>query len=165
MAGSSKQKRVYVCSECGNEFPKWNGRCQVCGAWNSIEELETVSQSSRSRGGSRSSQSELEGKIVLLSDADILSSETRYGTGVGELDRVLGGGIVKGALMLVGGDPGIGKSTLMLQLCRKISETGMNVLYVSGEESLFHQDARSIIFTGSFKKRLTGLTIICMSFM
>lgn len=135
MAGSSKQKRVYICSECGSEFPKWNGRCQVCGAWNSIEELETVSQSSRSRGGSRSSQSELEGKIVLLSDADILSSETRYGTGVGELDRVLGGGLVKGSIVLLGGEPGIGKSTLLLQICRYLGED-KDILYVSGEESV-----------------------------
>ena len=123
------KKSVYFCQECGYESPKWMGQCPQCRSWNTMVE-EQVS-TGKSAGGKTARTS----RPVSLSEVSF-EEDNRLSTGIGELDRVLGGGIVKGALMLVGGDPGIGKSTLMLQLCRKISETGMNVLYVSGEESL-----------------------------
>ena len=127
-----KSRNVYVCNECGYESVKWYGRCPSCSAWNSmVEEVKEVSQN---KSASLSSQnSVLQTKPVLLNDISH-SEDTRYLTGIKELDRVLGGGIVKGSLVLVGGDPGIGKSTLLLQLCSNIGYN-MKVLYVSGEES------------------------------
>lgn len=122
MAG--KQKNIFVCSECGGQFPKWSGKCPLCGEWNTInEEVTTVRSTAPSRRAS----------VTALSAVD-MAKETRYTTGMGELDRVLGGGIVPGELMLIGGDPGIGKSTLLLQICGKLSKTS-RVLYASGEES------------------------------
>ena len=127
-----KQKTLFYCTECGNEMPKWAGRCPACGAWNTIVEQppeKTASKGSRARpaapGGVRRACPVTE----LTSDEEI-----RFPTGMGELDRVLGGGAVKGSLVLVGGAPGIGKSTLMLQICSKLCEFS-RVLYVSGEES------------------------------
>ncbi|MCF8566038.1 DNA repair protein RadA [Alicyclobacillus tolerans] len=125
----------FVCQECGYESVKWMGKCSACGAWNSmVEEVE----SSRSRGGREdsvfssnpfgSSQIERIGKIPS-------QLERRFTTGFGECDRVLGGGIVSGSLILIGGDPGIGKSTLLLQLSHNLAASGHKVLYVSAEES------------------------------
>ncbi len=123
MAG--KQKSVYVCSECGGQFPKWSGRCPLCGEWNTIaEEITTV----KTGGGTARRAS------VTTIDSIDTQAETRYLTGIGELDRVLGGGIVPGGLMLIGGDPGIGKSTLLLQICGHLSQN-FRILYASGEES------------------------------
>lgn len=123
MAG--KQKTVYVCAECGAEYPRWAGKCAACGAWNTIaEEVRTAARPSGS--AHRATPTPM--------DAIDTQSETRYRTGMNELDRVLGGGIVPGGLMLIGGDPGIGKSTLLLQICGQL-EQKMKVLYVSGEES------------------------------
>ncbi len=124
MAG--KQKTIYVCSECGGQFPKWSGKCPLCGEWNTIAEEPTVVRQSGASSANRAS--------VVTMDAIDTQAETRYLTGIGELDRVLGGGIVPGGLMLIGGDPGIGKSTLLLQICGKLSEN-FKILYVSGEES------------------------------
>lgn len=129
MAG--KIKSVYVCNQCGFESPKWNGKCQSCGAWNSFEEEQTVqvSKSAAKRVVDVSSQ------IIELSDIDTSIDDIRYSTGVGELDRVLGGGLVKGSLVLLGGEPGIGKSTLLLQICEYLGKN-YSILYVSGEESV-----------------------------
>ncbi len=123
MAG--KQKSTYVCSECGGQFPKWSGKCPLCGEWNTItEEVVSVSRTQA-----------VTHRTETISIDDIgTQAETRYRTGVGELDRVLGGGIVPGELMLIGGDPGIGKSTLLLQICGFLGKE-YKLLYVSGEES------------------------------
>ena len=126
----AKSKTVYYCSECGNETPKWQGRCAACGAWNTlVEHVEKPVAAGRARsapvGISRTPQK--------LSQV-ISNDEIRFTTGMGELDRVLGGGAVAGSLVLVGGAPGIGKSTLLLQICKSLCD-GRSVLYVSGEES------------------------------
>ncbi len=126
-----KAKSVYFCTQCGNEFPKWMGQCTACGSWNTI-----VDQPAAQQGGKRGSaaSSFIPSKSpVALKDISY-GDELRIVTGIGELDRVLGGGAVKGSLILVGGAPGIGKSTLLIQICAYL--TGfLKVLYVSGEES------------------------------
>ena len=126
----AKTKTVFFCTACGNETPKWQGRCPACGAWNTMEEhIEKPTAVGKAKsapvGQSRRPQRIRE----LNCDAEI-----RFTTGMGELDRVLGGGAVAGSLVLVGGAPGIGKSTLLLQICNSLC-TGRKVLYVSGEES------------------------------
>ena len=128
-----KAKTLFYCTECGNESPKWAGRCSVCGAWNSIVEQP---EEKKAAGKGRLLANVRAVKAESITD---LSSgeEIRFSTGMGELDRVLGGGAVKGSLVLVGGAPGIGKSTLMLQICKKLGEQ-FRVLYISGEESV-HQ--------------------------
>ena len=123
-----KNKSVFFCSECGNESPKWSGRCSACGAWNSM--VEQAEKNIKTGKKSYSSNSVKPSPITEISTTD----EIRFSTGMGELDRVLGGGAVKGSLVLVGGAPGIGKSTLMLQICKQLG-TFAKVLYVSGEES------------------------------
>mgnify|MGYP000784631831 CR=1 FL=1 len=123
---------VYFCQECGYESAKWMGQCPACHEWNSFVE-ETVEK--KSARGSRSADSSREAKAVPLSQIE-MTQEQRVSTGMKELDRVLGGGIVQGSLVLVGGDPGIGKSTLLLQVCRNLAEKQVSVLYISGEESL-----------------------------
>ena len=122
---------VYFCQECGYESAKWMGQCPACHEWNSFVE-ETVEK--KSARGSRSADSSREAKAVPLSQIE-MTQEQRVSTGMKELDRVLGGGIVQGSLVLVGGDPGIGKSTLLLQVCRNLAEHKVKVLYISGEES------------------------------
>ena len=126
----AKVKTVYYCSECGNESPKWQGRCAACGAWNTmVEHVEKPVAAGRAKsapvGVSRTPQKISE----VIGDAEI-----RFSTGMGELDRVLGGGAVAGSLVLVSGAPGIGKSTLLLQICDSLCK-GRRVLYISGEES------------------------------
>lgn len=123
-----KAKTVFFCTECGNETPKWSGRCPACGAWNTI-----VEQKDKPVKGGRKSVFSTTVKAERITELGT-SDEIRFLTGMGELDRVLGGGAVKGSLVLVGGAPGIGKSTLMLQICKKLGEFS-KVLYVSGEES------------------------------
>ena len=125
-----KAKTVYFCTECGNETPKWQGRCPSCGAWNSLQE--------------HIDKAGFSGRVKLTQNGDVRfakpisevdsGDEIRFSTGMGELDRVLGGGAVSGSLVLVGGAPGIGKSTLLLQICNALC-TERKVLYVSGEES------------------------------
>ena len=120
-------KTLFYCTECGNETPKWAGRCPACGAWNTVvERPEPLAKGKRSRSVVPSRAC----PVTELQD----SEEIRFSTGMGELNRVLGGGAVKGSLVLVGGAPGIGKSTLMLQICGRLCEFA-KVLYVSGEES------------------------------
>lgn len=126
----AKTKTVFFCTNCGNETPKWQGRCPSCGAWNTMQEhIEKPAAPGRAKsapvGSGRQAQK--------LSELD-LGRETRFSTGMGELDRVLGGGAVEGSLNLVGGAPGIGKSTLLLQICSCLC-ADRRVLYVSGEES------------------------------
>lgn len=131
-----KAKSVYVCRECGFESPKWNGKCPNCGSWNSLEETEIIPKTKATIGVSaKSAGNDLSEKIVSLADADTSLNEVRYKTGLGELDRVLGGGLVKGSLVLLGGEPGIGKSTLLLQICEFLGSSH-TILYVSGEESI-----------------------------
>ena len=118
-----KAKTVFFCTECGSESPRWSGRCTVCGAWNS----------ERPSKNSKMSRVKAPVKVSRITDMQA-DEEIRFSTGMGELDRVLGGGAVKGSLVLVGGAPGIGKSTLMLQICQQLGKFA-KVLYVSGEES------------------------------
>ena len=127
------KKTVYFCQECGYESAKWMGQCPGCKSWNTFVE-ETVSTKKPSSSGAMKS-SEKRQEPVILKDIS-LSEDERQTTQIGELDRVLGGGIVPGSLVLVGGDPGIGKSTLLLQVCRNLAENQVAVLYISGEESL-----------------------------
>ena len=126
------KKTVYFCQECGYESAKWMGQCPGCKAWNTFVE-ETVSAKKNPSGNLKASEKRQD--PVILKDIS-LSEDERQTTQIGELDRVLGGGIVPGSLVLVGGDPGIGKSTLLLQVCRNLAENQVTVLYVSGEESL-----------------------------
>ena len=128
MAKAAKAKTVFYCSECGNETIKWQGRCPACGAWNTIVEHKESAVGSASGG-----HSGFRNQPVGLNELEE-GEETRFSTGIGELDRVLGGGAVLGSLVLVGGAPGIGKSTLLLQLCSSLSPA-QKILYVSGEES------------------------------
>ena len=130
-----KAKTLFYCTECGNETPKWQGRCSACGAWNTIVERPAEKPAKRSSSGVSRSSGIGGGTGAPRSMGEIqLDDELRFSTGMGELDRVLGGGAVKGSLVLVGGAPGIGKSTLMLQICDNLSRFS-KVLYVSGEES------------------------------
>lgn len=123
-----RQKTVFCCSECGNETVKWSGRCTACGAWDSLVEVKL---DAKSKGSTKRATSKKTPKLISELDTE---AELRFSTGIGELDRVLGGGAVKGSLVLVGGAPGIGKSTLLLQLCGLV-EGEMKILYVTGEES------------------------------
>ena len=127
----AKSKTIFVCSECGNESSKWLGKCPACNSWNTFYEQKVVETKSSSRNASNAEK--INNKPQTLNSYQ--AKETiRTSTGFNELDRVLGGGLVKGSLVLLGGEPGIGKSTLILQICDKIQGEG-KVLYVSGEES------------------------------
>lgn len=130
----AKAKNIFVCSNCGHESSKWMGQCPGCREWNTfVEEVKMTGVK-----GKRPSVLDKEiksGKVKKLKEISI-DEEIRVKTQIGELDRVLGGGIVQGSLILVGGDPGIGKSTLLLQMCQEISVQDKKILYVSGEESL-----------------------------
>lgn len=127
---ASKTKAMYVCSECGYESPKWYGRCPGCGEWNCMQEeiRSSAPASTASKAVSRGSA-----KVMHMGEISA-DTEHRYKTGLTELDRVLGGGIVKGSLVLLSGDPGIGKSTILLQICEYLGNS-LKILYVSGEES------------------------------
>lgn len=130
----AKAKNVFVCSQCGHESSKWMGQCPGCREWNTM--VEEVKMTGQSKGHTSVLSKDIShSKVKKLKDISI-DEETRTTTGIDELDRVLGGGIVKGSLALVGGDPGIGKSTLLLQMCQAIGKQNKTVLYVSGEESL-----------------------------
>ena len=126
----AKQKTVFFCTSCGNETPKWMGRCPGCGAFNTLEEHN---EKPIAPGKAKSAPVGLSRKAQKITQLD-MEGEIRFSTGMGELDRVLGGGAVAGSLVLVGGAPGIGKSTLLLQICNSLC-SGRRVLYISGEES------------------------------
>ncbi len=126
----AKTKTVFFCTQCGNESPKWQGRCPACGAWNTLEEhIEKPAAPGRAKAAPVGSSH----TPKKLQEVDT-GSEIRFSTGMGELNRVLGGGAVAGSLVLVGGAPGIGKSTLLLQICNQLC-LERSVLYISGEES------------------------------
>lgn len=131
---AKKDGYVYFCSECGYETSKWMGQCPGCHAWNSFVE-ERVTKSNKGKSLKTGSFGDTGKSPYTLSEISS-EEEERLQIGIGELDRVLGGGVVKGSLILVGGDPGIGKSTLLLQVCRQLADKNHGVLYVSGEESL-----------------------------
>ncbi len=127
----AKAKTIYSCTECGGQVPKWQGQCPHCEAWNTL--VESVAETLPAAGKNRFSALATTGKVQLLSEVEAQDAP-RTPTGIAEFDRVLGGGLVSGAVVLIGGDPGIGKSTLLLQTLAHLS-TQQNVLYVSGEES------------------------------
>ncbi|MBQ3790071.1 MAG: DNA repair protein RadA [Lachnospiraceae bacterium] len=134
MAGKAN-KSIFFCQECGYESAKWMGQCPGCHAWNTMVE-EPVRQTASGKASTKISPAR-RGTSRAVTFREISAEEApRYATGIGEFDRVLGGGLVRGALTLIGGDPGIGKSTLLLQAARLMSAAGSRVLYVSGEESL-----------------------------
>ena len=129
-----KAKTIFYCTECGNETPKWQGRCPACGAWNTMVERPAEKAPKKAPSASRGSALGVAlNRPKTMAEVET-TDELRFPTGMGELDRVLGGGAVRGSLVLVGGAPGIGKSTLMLQICDHLCRTA-KVLYVSGEES------------------------------
>ncbi len=137
-----KSKPLFACRECGDTFSKWSGRCTSCGMWDTLTEMsETdvrVLEGSEAKGGliPQPAQSALVNVPTPLQSISLAETEERFHTGMSELDRVLGGGIVPGSLVLIGGDPGIGKSTLMLQVAAILSAGGVPTLYATGEESL-----------------------------
>lgn len=126
---AAKAKSMYVCSECGYSSPKWAGKCPECEAWNTMEEQVQYTEA-KLGNTTRVIANVTASPVTEIS----IENEHRYKSGINELDRVLGGGIVKGSVVLLSGEPGIGKSTILLQMCGKIS-TNFNILYVSGEES------------------------------
>lgn len=127
-----KTKTTYICSECGYKSLKWMGKCPGCNQWNTMQ--ETLVSEKKTTSAVKAVSSSVERREAKRISEVKLGFETRYSTGINELDRVLGGGIVQGSLVLVGGDPGIGKSTLLLQICENAGKT-KKILYVSGEES------------------------------
>ena len=131
----AKEKTVYVCSACGYEMPRWMGKCPGCNAWNTMEEQAPQASVSQAAPVKANKQRGGTGAKALRLDEIPEENAARASTGIGELDRVLGGGVVEGSLMLVGGDPGIGKSTLLLQVSEHLARQGARVLYISGEES------------------------------
>lgn len=131
---ATKIKTRYFCQECGYESAKWLGQCPGCRAWNTFAE-EPVAVTAGGKEIKKPNAGGPQSRPAVLNEIS-MEEESRIPTGIGELNRVLGGGIVNGSLTLVGGDPGIGKSTLLLQMCRNLSFSGKKLLYVSGEESL-----------------------------
>jgi DNA repair protein RadA/Sms len=138
---ASKVRTAYVCTECGAEFSKWQGQCTDCGAWNTLSEirLERATPAAPGRTGFAGAAG---AAVVMPLDAVVGVEEVRTALGIGELDRVLGGGLVLGSVVLIGGDPGIGKSTLLLQTLAAVA-TRQRVLYVTGEESLAQVASRA----------------------
>jgi DNA repair protein RadA/Sms len=127
---AKSDKTVYECSDCGAQSPKWLGRCPDCGAWSTLVETRARAAAAAKREAARGGA-----RVPEPLDAVLAEQLDRLPTGVAELDRVLGGGVVPGAVMLIGGDPGIGKSTLLMQVCLAAAGRGLSVLYVTGEES------------------------------
>lgn len=126
----AKAKNVFYCKECGYESAKWVGQCPGCKGWNTFVEEPVVKAIA---GANKDRRIQIEPTKLSNVNCD---TDERFSTSFGELDRVLGGGIVVGSLVLVGGDPGIGKSTLLLQMCKELASRHKNILYISGEESL-----------------------------
>lgn len=145
---ATKEKQIFFCKECGYESVKWLGQCPGCKQWNTLVEATAVKK------GNKIVRDKAAAKPTLLSDISV-DSQDRWSTKMKELDRVLGGGIVRGSLILVGGDPGIGKSTLLLQVCKNLSDD-KKVLYISGEESLKQIKLRAMRL-GEFKNPVSML--------
>jgi len=143
----SKSKSVFVCQHCGAQRPRWEGRCTDCGAWNSfVEEVigpQPTAATARQRGWSPATSEAGNNQVISLDQSIQALQIERFSTGFGELDRVLGGGLVEGSFVLLGGDPGIGKSTLLLQMAGGLAREGVSVLYVSGEESVNQSGLRA----------------------
>lgn len=161
-----KAKTAYVCNQCGYETPKWMGRCPECGNWNCFEEVLKSAPAASSKVNVSHTSLNVQSPVGIrdISEED----EIRFHTGLAELDRVLGGGIVKGSLVLLGGDPGIGKSTLLLQICQFLGER-LSILYVSGEESArqlklrasrLHVDSERLSILASTDVETIGNTIL-----
>ncbi|MGZ8225762.1 MAG: DNA repair protein RadA [Methylococcaceae bacterium] len=131
---SKKVKTAFICNQCGADFPRWGGQCTSCGEWNTIQEVR-LGSAANDRDHRSSGYAGIRSEVKLLSDVNLSQAE-RILTGISEFDRVLGGGIVSGSVVLIGGAPGAGKSTLLLQVIANIADRGVSVLYVSGEESL-----------------------------
>lgn len=142
-----KMKTIYVCTQCGETSPRWLGRCPSCGAWNTMTEDVVAELAKPAAGRSGAAAARVPGQTTLtahtLKNISTTEEKSRIETGIGELDRVLGGGIVLGSVTLIGGEPGIGKSTILLQLCGEVSRT-KNVLYVTGEESVRQIKLRAV---------------------
>ena len=136
---ASKQKSIYICKNCGYESAKWYGKCPSCNEWGTLDEETIITENKSIK---KTGTSSLKNCNVLKLDAIDSSTEFRYNTGISELNRVLGGGLVKGSLVLLSGDPGIGKSTLLLQICNYLSKD-LSALYVSGEESAYQLKMRA----------------------
>ncbi|MCM1182704.1 MAG: DNA repair protein RadA [Roseburia sp.] len=147
-----KSTTRFFCQECGHESAKWMGQCPACKKWNTMVE-ERVAVTGGGMGGSAKTAPLREASKPVELGAISTKEEDRIKTGIQELDRVLGGGIMQGSLTLVGGDPGIGKSTLLLQVCRQLSDSGRKVLYISGEESLKQIKLRAMRL-GEFSGRM-----------
>ncbi len=128
----AKEKNVYICNECGGTSAKWLGKCPACGAWNTL--IETVAEPAASTRNNRFASLAKTAEVATLGEIEA-SDFARTPTGQDELDRVLGGGMVEGGVVLIGGDPGIGKSTLLLQALDSLQRSGQKTLYVTGEES------------------------------
>ena len=146
---------IFFCKECGFESAKWAGQCPACHEWNTF--VEAPAQKEAKGGGARARVGRISGQVkpVHMNEIEATAS-VRTKTGMEEFDRVLGGGIIKGSLVLVGGDPGIGKSTLLTQLCKNLSDNGTKVLYITGEESLSQIKLRADRI-GSFSDQMTLL--------
>ena len=142
----AKIKTSYICSECGFESPKWYGKCPSCGEWNTLNEELNSQQTKNSFSNSFSTVNQ-----VLALDDICGENDERIPTKIEEFDRVLGGGIVKGSLVLLSGDPGIGKSTILLQICQNLGSKGQKILYVSGEESANQIKLRAVRIGGTTK--------------
>ena len=133
---AKKIKTVFFCSSCGHESSKWVGQCPACREWNTMVEAPVPAKTAGGAfSGKNAAGTTIRQKPVPLSAVDD-STEARFSTGFNELDRVLGGGLVAGSMTLLGGDPGIGKSTILLQAARNMAASGIDVIYISGEESL-----------------------------
>ncbi|MCY4263408.1 MAG: DNA repair protein RadA [Gammaproteobacteria bacterium] len=132
-----KTKTAYVCSECGAEHSQWQGQCAVCGAWNTLVQVNLGNSSSPASRADfrRQGYAGEQASVRILADVDV-QSQPRFSSTIGELDRVLGGGVVPGSVVLIGGNPGAGKSTLLLQVMCQLAAAGRSALYVTGEESL-----------------------------
>ncbi len=153
---AKSKNTIFYCQECGYESPKWMGQCPACKEWNTFVEEPAAPKKSGGAGsvGARAARGEAPTPVTLSQVT--ARDEERFTTGMAELDRVLGGGIVPGSLVLVGGDPGIGKSTILLQVCRNLAEADRPVLYISGEESLQQIKIRAERI-GEFSERLSLL--------
>ena len=130
----AKAKSIHVCSACGYESPRWYGRCPACEAWNSLEETMAASSEALPRQKEKKQRGGTGAQVLSIRDIEA-DDQMHQPTGMEELDRVLGGGIVEGSMTLLGGEPGVGKSTLLLQICSMLAQAGKTVLYISGEES------------------------------
>ncbi|MFZ2389614.1 MAG: ATPase domain-containing protein, partial [Polaromonas sp.] len=130
----AKEKTIYTCTECGGISPKWLGKCPHCNAWNTLIESVAESVAGKNRYSNQHQGLAKASEVTALADIEA-TDMTRTPTGHEELDRVLGGGIVEGGVVLIGGDPGIGKSTLLLQALDSLQRAGLSTLYITGEES------------------------------